>query len=228
MDMIGNQQPDIHFNMKIDSNVQFLNAYIENQNGTLYSRIYHDSNIQKYTLPYVIGNSKVAHSHWLRSSLIQAVRYCTSVHDFNQQRIYLEMTCLANGYSLEFIEKRINHFFQHFDAISLRSVLDQQVYKKLRHRLFNFISEQQHILNRNRELKQNNQCFRLSYLYEYGPKHKFNEELQEILSARLNPSNPSSKANKINIRLTTKLHHSLNALLSQQKPSHPLLSEKKL
>ncbi|CAF1346300.1 unnamed protein product [Rotaria sordida] len=226
--MIGNQQTDILLNIKIDSNVQFLHAYIENQNGILYSRTYYDSNIQKYTLPYVIGNSKVAHSHWLRSSLIQAVRYCTSVYDFNQERIYLETTCLANGYSLEFIEKRINHFYQHFDAISLRSILDQQVYKKLRHRLFNFIGEQKRILNRNRELKQKDQYFRLSYLYEYGPKHKFNKELQEILSTGLNPSNTSAKINKINIRLTTKLHHSLNALLSQQKPSHPILSEKTL
>ncbi|CAF4337030.1 unnamed protein product, partial [Rotaria magnacalcarata] len=37
-------------------------------------------------------------SHWLRSSLIRAVRYCTTIEDFNQERIYLEMTYLANGY----------------------------------------------------------------------------------------------------------------------------------
>ncbi|CAF1172792.1 unnamed protein product [Rotaria sordida] len=224
---ISDQYRDIYLDIKIDSNIQFLQAYIENQNGTFYSRVYHDlTRLQQYTLPYAVGNSKETHSHWLRSSLIRAVRYCTSVDDFNQERIYLEVTCLANGYSLEFIEKHIDHFFTHFDAISLRSVLNQQVYKKLRLRLFNFVSEQYRIYRRNQDLEDHNQRFHLSYLYEYGPKQKFNQELEEILSKSLNPSKTSARTNPINIRFTTKLPYSLNALLSQQKPFHPLFYEK--
>ncbi|CAF4818731.1 unnamed protein product [Rotaria sp. Silwood1] len=192
-------------------------------------RVYHDaSTVQKYTLPYVVGNSKMAHSHWLRSSLIRAVRYCTSVNDFNQERIYLEVSCLANGYSLEFIEKHIDHFFTHFDAVSLRSVLDQQVYMKLRHRLFNFVSEQRQIFRMNKELEEQNQRFHLSYLCEYGPKQKFNEELQKMLSKSLNSSKKSAKMNTINLRFTTQSSYSLNAFLGKQKPYHPLFYEKKL
>ncbi|CAF3228108.1 unnamed protein product [Rotaria sp. Silwood2] len=138
------------------------------------------------------------------------------------------MTCLANGYSIEFIEKHIDHFFTHFDAVSLRSVLDRQVYKKLRLRLFNFISEQRRILHGNRELEQKNQRFRLSYLYEFGPKHKLNQELKKTLSASLNSTSNSSNTKKIDVRFTTKLQHSLNALLSEQKPCHPLFYEKKI
>ncbi|CAF3228087.1 unnamed protein product [Rotaria sp. Silwood2] len=62
--MIRNQHKDIHLDIKIDSTVQFLHVHIENQNGTFYSRVDHDSGMmQKYTLPYVVGNSKVAHGH---------------------------------------------------------------------------------------------------------------------------------------------------------------------
>ena len=117
---LSSKYPNVKVQAKMGFKSQFLNAHIENQNGTLYSCVYHDPNSQKYTLPYVIGHPKVAHSHWFRSALIRAVRYCTSVFDFNQERIYLEITCLANGYSLEFIEQRINHFFTLFDATSLR------------------------------------------------------------------------------------------------------------
>ncbi|CAF4561267.1 unnamed protein product [Rotaria sp. Silwood2] len=227
--MIANQNSDIHLDVKMGSSVRFLHAHIENQNGTLYSRVYHESTIQPYTLPYVIGHAKVVHSHWFRSALIRAVRYCTSVHDFNQERIYLEMTCLANGYTLEFIEKQIDHFFKHFDAESLRSSLDQHVYNKLRRRLFNFISEQRNILETNREAEKKHERIRLSYLYEYGPKRQFHEQLHKILSTHLNTSTASSKQhNKLKLILTTKQPHSLNALLSQQKPKHELLNKNKL
>ncbi|CAF1505365.1 unnamed protein product, partial [Adineta steineri] len=99
----GSEHAHIEFDIKIDSTVPFLDVHVENYHGTLFTRVYHDSNSQKYTLPYVIGNSRSAHSHWLRSALIRAVRYCISVYDFNQERLYLQATCLVNGYSLEFV-----------------------------------------------------------------------------------------------------------------------------
>ncbi|CAF4991990.1 unnamed protein product, partial [Rotaria socialis] len=55
-----------------------------NHDGILYSRVHHQENQQPYTLPYISnGNSITKHSHWLRSSLVRAIRYCTSVEDFN-------------------------------------------------------------------------------------------------------------------------------------------------
>jgi hypothetical protein len=122
---IDSKNSNVQLDTARGQNFEFLNVQIENQNGTFYSRVYHDPNVQKYTLPYVIGDSKLVHSHWFRSALIRAVRYCTSIHDFNEEYLYLELTCLANGYSLEFIDRPINHFFTHFNGTSLRSILDQ-------------------------------------------------------------------------------------------------------
>ena len=157
------QYRDVKFNVKFSTKMSFLNAYVENQHGRLYSRVDHDPNIQRYTLPYAIGDVKVAHSHWLRYALVRAVHYCTSVYDFNQERIYLEITYLANGYSLEYIEQRINHFYHHFDAQSLRYSLDQQVYDKFRFRLFNFISEQKYFCEKSVKLEKNNEQVRLGH-----------------------------------------------------------------
>ena len=224
---IRTQNTNVHLEITMDSSVHFLNAHIENRNGTLYSRVYHDPTAQKYTLPYVIGHSKGAHSHWLRSALIRAARYCSSVGDFNQERIYLELTCLANGYSLEFVEKRIDHFFTHFDATSLRLFLEQHVYDKLRDRLFKFMNEQQRFFDQNQELEKNGQLVRLSYLHEFGPKGKFNAKLYEILSRNLEKHDQPPSRSKIKMKLTTIHQHSLNALLSRQSPSHILLNKKK-
>ena len=217
--MVESQLSNVHLAINIGRSVHFLNVYIENQDGRLFTRVYHDPSVQKYTLPYVIGHSKVAHSHWLRSALIRAVRYCTSVDDFDQERIYLEVTCLANGYSLDFVEKRISHFYHHFDALSLRLSLDQHVYDRLRHRLFNFISEQQRFIDTQQELEMNNQLVRLSYRYQYGPRWTFNQKLHEMIAKILHTHVPSSQK-KIKIILNTNHQYSLNALLSQQKPLH--------
>ncbi|CAF5181921.1 unnamed protein product, partial [Rotaria magnacalcarata] len=94
----------LSFDIHIGKNLNYLDLYLENRHGLLYSRVHHQPNQQPYTLPYISkGNSIRKHSHWLRSSLKPAVRYCTTIEDFNQERIYLEMTCLANGYSVEFV-----------------------------------------------------------------------------------------------------------------------------
>ncbi|CAM4946829.1 unnamed protein product [Rotaria socialis] len=220
---IRTENINLKFDINIASNVRFLNAYIENQHGILYSRVDHNSAMQPYTLPYVIGHSKVSYSHWFRLALIRAVRYCTSVIDFNQERVYLEVTWLANGYSLKFIEKRINHFYSHFDAVSLRTCLNENVYKKLRHRLFNFIHEQRSYLKNNEELDKKNERVQLTYLYEFGPKGQFNQRLQEVLSRNLKTTNnTSSKTNPIKIKMMTKHQHSLNALFSERNPLHNL------
>ena len=67
----------------------------------------------------------------------------------------------------------------------------------------------------------------LFYLYQYGSKENFHKKLQDILSKRLNIPTPSWK-NKIKIWLGTRQQHSLNALLSQQQPVHPLLTKDKV
>ena len=217
---------DMQLQIKLGTKIQLIDAWIENRNGTLYSRVHHDPNCQKCTLPCVIGHAKLAHTHWLRSALIRAVRHCTCVEDFNKERIYLELTCLSNGYSLEFIERRVSHFYNHFDAAPLRLCLNQQIYDKLRHRLFNFIHEQQQFLGRSQQLEKTHQRLRLIYPYQFGSKRKFDSKLKQILYGSLNQHAESSK-DKVNIVVTTTQQHSLNALLSQQKPSHKLLSKEK-
>jgi hypothetical protein len=218
----------LNFDIHIQEKLTYLDIYLENRHGQLYSRIHSRQNHQQsYTLPYTSnGNSIRKHSHWLRSSLIRAVRYCTTVEDFNQERIYLEMTYLANGYSYEFIQKQIQHFLICFNGKIIP--LDQRSYEKFRHRLFNFMSEQRQYMEKKQDSFKKNQRFHLSYICDnMSPTSQFNKRLRQILSQNIPLHDLKFESNKLQIDITPKYQYSLNALLSRQRPSHPLLNYNK-
>ncbi|CAF1345307.1 unnamed protein product, partial [Rotaria sp. Silwood1] len=87
---------NVRFQKLIGTSVHYLNIYLENRQGHLYSRIHYDPNSQRYTLPYVTSHAKSAYSDWLRTALIRAVCVCTSIDDFQQERMYLELTFLTS------------------------------------------------------------------------------------------------------------------------------------
>ncbi|CAF1502789.1 unnamed protein product [Adineta ricciae] len=111
----------------------------------------------RYTLPYVVGQSKMRHSEWFRSALLRAVCYCSSAEDFHQERIYPELTYLVNGYSFYFVESHVQHFFDYFELQMQRSTQLQ-------------------------ELNDNNQVARFNYYYNYWPRCEFNRYFHELWS----------------------------------------------
>ena len=212
---IKEKHPNVRFQKLIGSNVTYLNAYIENRQGQLYSRVYHHPIIQSYTLPYVVGHSKLAHSNWFRSALIRAVCYCSSVEDFNQERVYLELTFLTNGYSLVFVETHIQHFFNYFHAHAMRYSIDQTMYDKFRHDCFDFITIQHKISDQLQQLDDTGRVIRLEYIYEFGPRCQFNEQFHKLWFDYFKKHPHFSKDN-CQILLTTKHRYSLNALLAKE------------
>jgi len=216
---VSKQYSNVHFQTLIGSSVQFLNAYIENRHGQLYSRVYHDPTIQSYTLPYVVGHTKVNHSDWLRSALIRAVYYCSSVHDFNQERIYIELTYLTSGYSLIFVESHVQHFFNYVNAEMMRYSLDQIMYDKFRRQWLEFMVGKHKLSEELQKVDDNGHLIRLNYLYEYGPRCEFNKQFHRLWLNSFGTDSNISQENST-IILTTKHLHSLNALLAQHKSSY--------
>ncbi|CAF4651033.1 unnamed protein product [Rotaria socialis] len=181
----------------IASSVPFLNAFVQNQHGDLFSRIYRHPLIQSYSLPYEV-----------------AVCYCSAVEDFNLEHIYLELTCLANGYSLRFVETHVQHFFNCFHLHPMRYSRDQIMYNKFRHSWFNYIKMQHELPDQLQQFDNNGQLIHLNYLYEYGARYQFNEQFHRIWSEYFNPN---LSIQKCKILLKAINVHSLNVLLSNQK-----------
>lgn len=223
LDEITEKNSHIHMETSIGTCVQFFNGQIENRNGHLYTSVYHNSPMSKYTLPYVIDHAKLNHSLWFRSALIRAVRFCSNFIDFNHEQIYLVMGCLMNGYSIDFIETQLKHFYIRFDAEKIQCFCpNQTVYEQLRHRLFDFINVQRTIYDKNQELEDKEYIFHFSYPYDYGPYRQFNKKFHEIWKKYFNDDDQLSHKDT-KIVLNTKHLYSLNTLLAQQKPSHELL-----
>lgn len=124
--------------------------------------------------------------------------------------------------SQNFIAKRIAHFYNHFGVVSLRQTLDQQVYDRLRHQLFNFLSEQNKIMKDEQEADRLKQIVQLTYPYQYGPRLEFEQQCRQLLTHQL-ASRLKIDPAKLKIVLQTKQQYSLNGLLSQQKPSNELV-----
>ncbi|CAF2186794.1 unnamed protein product [Rotaria magnacalcarata] len=184
----------------IASNVPFLNAFVQNQNGNLFSRIYRHPLIQDYSLSYEVGHAKLVHSDWLRSALIRAVCYCSSVKDFNLERIYLELTSLINSYSLRFVETHVQHFFNFFHLHPMRYSRDQIMYNKFRHNWFNYIKMQHELSDQLQQFDDKGQLIHLNYLYEYGTRYQFNEQFHRIWSEYFN-QHPNLSIQKCKILL---------------------------
>ncbi|CAF2131124.1 unnamed protein product [Rotaria magnacalcarata] len=214
------QYPNVYFHTSIGSNVNYLNLYITNQNGQLYTRVNRDATLKEnYILPYVTGHPKLMYSIWFRSALIRAACCCSLVKDFQQERIYLELTLLVNGYSLRFVEHHVQHFFDYFHAYNMRYLMDQMIYETFRQHWFDFITMKNESQEMTQQIDDNGHLIRLNYLYEQGPRCQFNQEFYQLWSSYFkNHSRLSEEKSKV--ILTTKHVHSLNVLLTQSKLKH--------
>lgn len=206
----------VRFQMSTDFSVSYLNVLVENQKGDLYTRVYHEPTIQKYRLPYVTNHSKLAHSDWLRSALIRAVCSCTKVSDFLEEKIYLEVTCLTNGYSFIFVDTHVKHFFEYFHTPTMRYSMDQCLYNKFRHQWFDYMSMQYELTDELQIFDDNSRLVHLNYIYEYGPRCRFNEKFYQLWSYYFN-KHPNLSKERLKLMITPKNYQTLNTFFKTKK-----------
>ena len=207
----------------VGRSVQFCNTYVENRQGRLYTRLAHPSNTQPYTLPFVVGDAKAEHSRWLQAALMRAGHVCSNVSDFVEERIHLEMACLFSGYSLDFLERHLRHFFRSTNIEAIRFSMPQAAYDTLRRRLLDIAEQQRTRLEKYQEIEDKERVLHLHYLHDYGPRARFHERFHQIWTIYLK-EDPQLSNEKTKIIVHTKHVYSLNALLSEQKPSAALLN----
>ena len=184
--------------------------------------------MQAYTLPYVIGHAQLNHCQYFRFALMRALCYCSNVYDFDQERLYMELTFLVHGFPLQLIEFYRERFFRQLKNSSFhKQLLDQSVYNQLRSELFRFIDQHKILSAKNHEYEENNRFFHLYYLYEWGPRRQFNRQFRELWSKYI-AQYPMLSGNVAKITLSTKHLHSLNALLAREKPSDLVSKRKKI
>ncbi|CAF4233638.1 unnamed protein product [Rotaria sordida] len=196
------------------SNVHFLEAFIENKNGYLYTRVSHDSISQLFLLPYAHDHPRLFHRQWFRAALLCAGQYCSSFEDFEEERLYLELTFLVNGYSLDFIEYHLRQFFSRFNPKSNKSMnLNRFTYLSFRQELFRYVDQQKHNMEEEQELHKHHRVIHLYYLFDWGSRCQFNEKFHKFWSDILE-QDPRFKVYGLKIKLNTKHCFSSNTLLA--------------
>ncbi|CAF1383690.1 unnamed protein product [Rotaria sordida] len=198
----------------IGSDVHFFDAFIENQNGCLYTRIYRDSIRQPFLLSYTYSHPRLFHRQWFRAALIRAGQYCSSFEDFEEERLYLELTFLANGYSFDFVEYHLRQFFSHFNSKSNKPMnLNRFTYLSFRQELFRYVDQLKHDMEEEQELRKHHRLIQLYYLFDWGSRCQFNEKFHKFWSDILE-QDPHFKAYGLKIKLNTKHCFSSNTLLA--------------
>jgi hypothetical protein len=207
---LNEEYPDIQITTSIGRHIHFLNAYIENRKDVLYSRVHRDPFLQPFLLPYATGHPRLIHRQWLRFILIRAGLYCSSWEDFNEERLYIELIFLANGYSLDFVQYHLQQFFTRFNPVELRITLNRWTYASFRMRLFRYLNQQ-----RQEELENKNpKLIQLFYLFDWGSRYVFNQKFVELWTTILD-KDPKFKRHGLQLKLDSIHCYASNTLCVQ-------------
>ncbi|CAF2652776.1 unnamed protein product [Rotaria sp. Silwood2] len=109
---------DITFILQCQS-LEYLDVTIENNNGHFKTSIYNKSACEPYILPYESDHSRHVHLNIIYNALLQAAHLCSTVEDFDMERLSTEMILLVNGYPPKFIQQHMKNFFIKYDAMNV-------------------------------------------------------------------------------------------------------------
>ncbi len=215
---LNEQNPDIQLTTSVGVHVHFLHAYIENQQGLLYTRVYHDPMIQPFLLPYASDHPRLVHRQWFRFALVRAGQYCSSFEDFQEERVQIELTFLANGYSLDFVQFHVKQFLKRFSPFDQPINLHRLTYTSFRQQLFRYFNQRKLDLKQQPPVESipKHRLSQLHYLYDWGTRYEFNQKFYELWSTILNKDPLFSKF-RLKIRLHSKHCYLSNTLLVQYK-----------
>ncbi|CAF1478396.1 unnamed protein product [Adineta steineri] len=211
---LNEQYPDIQLTISRGLHVHFLDAYIENRNGKLYTRVYHDPMKQFFLLPYTPNHPRLLHRQWFRFALVRAVQYCCTYEDFQDERLKIELTFLANGYSLDFVKYHLQQFLKRFSSSLTSIYFNHSIYATFRIDLFVYFNEQKYYFDEDQLQQRESRIIELYYLYDWGKRHEFNQKFYHLWSTMLN-ENPAFQKLGLKIILTTKHCYLSNTLLTQ-------------
>ncbi|CAF4293609.1 unnamed protein product, partial [Rotaria sordida] len=112
--------------------------------------------------------------------------YCSSFEDFEDERLYIELTFLANGYSLDFIKYHIKRSLTRFNPNEQKPMnLNRSTYLSFRNELFRCIDQQKRDLFEEQLLQKNHQLIQLHYLFDWGSRCQFNQKFYQYWSTIL-------------------------------------------
>ncbi|CAF1451298.1 unnamed protein product [Rotaria sordida] len=222
--------PNIKITITINQSLEYLDATIENNNGNLKTTIYHKSAWEPYILPYESDHPRHIHANIIYTMLVRAARLCSTVEDFDMERLSTEMILLLNGYPPKFLQQHMKNFFIQHDAMSVWTELNSEAYQQLhnallykptRRELKSKVQTNGHLIQNRNNYEHKDQIY-LHYTFENGPLVGFKKEYRQIWEK--NYVYPGSRFKNTRLILGTILNRTLQSLLIHKKSKRDMLT----
>ncbi|CAF1265289.1 unnamed protein product [Adineta steineri] len=171
----------IQITTSIGKKINYIDAQIGHINGSLLTKINHDTDTEPRSLPYVSNHPRLSYSTLIRASLIRAVLCCSNSVDFHTERFDIQETFHSNGYTYEYINNHVEQFFREFKSLKLKSyIVHQSRYETLRHRVYKYDQEQINMTIQQRKDEQHKEVWYIPISLKGKALTDFQENLKRI------------------------------------------------
>ncbi|CAF4211062.1 unnamed protein product [Rotaria sp. Silwood2] len=220
---------NIKITTSVNQSLEYLDVTIENDNGHLRTSIYHKSACEPYILPYESDHPRHVHANIISTALVRAARLCSTVEDFDMERLSLEMILLVNGYPPQFIQRHMKSFFIKYDAMNVWTELTGELYQQLHHTLLYKETRrelemknqiQDNLILKKKKYEHKDEIY-LHYTFENGPLLNFKKQYRQIWEKYY--VYPGSRLKNTRLILGTILNRTLQSLLIHKKPKRDML-----
>jgi hypothetical protein len=91
------RHPNIKLTYEINSIISFLDVRIERKDDKLITSVYHKSAAEPYVVPFKSDHARHVFANIIQGALLRAVRYSSTLQEFNDERRTIRLMLLYNG-----------------------------------------------------------------------------------------------------------------------------------
>lgn len=95
----NNYHPNIKLSHQIGNSVSFLDLKITNDNGNFITSVHHKDAAEPYVVPFQSDHPRHIFENLIQVALLRALRYSSTLKQFNEERRFIKLMLLYNGYS---------------------------------------------------------------------------------------------------------------------------------
>ena len=100
LDQANNYHPNIKLVRQIGKSLPFLDVFVENKNGIVATSVYHKEAAEPYIVPFKSDHPRHIFKNIIETALVRAIRYSSTLQTFNQERRFIKLKLLYNGYEM--------------------------------------------------------------------------------------------------------------------------------
>ncbi|KAF9761757.1 hypothetical protein NGRA_2406 [Nosema granulosis] len=234
LEQTATKDVNIKINYEINLSVAFLDVTITNEDSQLRTSIYHKPVAEPYILPYTSDHPRHIHQNIPYGALLRAVRICSNIHDFNSERIRLDVSLLLNGYPPNFITKQFHRLIHSNHGMPMLELMNEHDYHRIHQTLLHQPTRREQQLNKMSKdpiesplvLQPsiwNSKVMYPQYLFDSGIsthlRRDFIEWWKEYYAC------PGSSVYDVKVRLVAKTHRTLESFFIHKKPPREMLTK---